>query len=25
MGMLMINLGYPLGMGPKIGIKLVRG
>jgi predicted dinucleotide-binding enzyme len=25
MGMLMINLGYPLGMGPKIGLKLVRG
>ena len=24
MGMLMINLGYNLGMGPKIGIKLVR-
>jgi hypothetical protein len=24
MGMLMINLGYPLGMGPKIGIKLVK-
>jgi predicted dinucleotide-binding enzyme len=25
MGMLMINLGYPLGMGPKIGIRLVKG
>jgi predicted dinucleotide-binding enzyme len=25
MGMLMINLGYPLGMGPRIGLKLVRG
>jgi predicted dinucleotide-binding enzyme len=25
MGMMMINLGYSLGMGPKIGIKLVRG
>lgn len=25
MGMLMINLGYTLGMGPKIGLKLVRG
>jgi predicted dinucleotide-binding enzyme len=25
MGMLMINLGYPLGMGPKIGLKLLRG
>jgi predicted dinucleotide-binding enzyme len=25
MGMLMINLGYTLGMGPKIGIKLVKG
>ncbi len=25
MGMLMINLGYSLGMGPKIGLKLVKG
>jgi predicted dinucleotide-binding enzyme len=25
MGMLMINLGYTLGMGPKTGIKLVKG
>jgi predicted dinucleotide-binding enzyme len=25
MGMLMINLGLALGMGPKIGLKLVRG
>ncbi len=24
-GMLMINLGYTLGMGPKIGLKLVKG